>query len=124
MKLQLFEHKNDGTTLTVGIEYGDKVQSLSFPLDKFFAFLKTHGRLDWVEDSSNEMGEHVQTTGEIDTDQYFSEVSWNDIEEDVLSFINTQPIWKGGKLLAARGRVHEYLITLLSTNKTELCKVG
>lgn len=56
------------------------------PLNKFQAWLKRTDRLEWINDSSDHNGDHVQHAGTYTLDQYWQlDTAW--IKRDLYEFI-------------------------------------
>lgn len=87
-----------GTFLNVVIERFDFEIPIKIPTDKFEQFLNHEGKLDWIIDTNDHTGEHLQFSGTMDMEEYWL----NDrriIEKDLYQYITMNPITYRGKVL-------------------------
>lgn len=73
---QLFEvdeYLVEPDTILVNIFKDGKSRIVKIPREDFEKWLQDSGRLDWCEDRADYRGEHIQATGTLTIEEYWSE---------------------------------------------------
>jgi hypothetical protein len=97
-ELNLRDFEIDDTLIICWIEANSRELAVTIPKYTFEKFLKDADKLDWVYDYSGANGEHVQLTGTITPDEYFTYPE-SLIIDDLKQFIVSNPIVFRGEVV-------------------------
>lgn len=73
--------------INVTVTNGHQEKEIPVPRERFEKWLKYDDRLEWIRDSVDHLGEHVQQTGTVPAEMYWEDFHSYRIKSDLYDFI-------------------------------------